>query len=76
MATSSVGSLQIEYGRKILRVGWAADSCSPSAARQAVYARVEAGEIYRTIANARGCGAVAVYALQNEKEEENDEGEI
>lgn len=49
----------------------AADSCSPNSARQAVYSLVELGEVYRTNPNEKGRGAVAVYDLA--KDEEDDE---
>jgi hypothetical protein len=45
----------------------AADSCSPNAARNAVYTLVEMGKVYRTNPDERGRGAVAIYSLQEEK---------
>ena len=45
----------------------AADSCSEQAARQAVYALVDAGKVYRINPDDRGRGAVAVYSLAKEE---------
>jgi len=42
----------------------AADSCSPNAARQAVYSLVSLGKVYRTNPAASGQGTEAIYALK------------
>lgn len=46
----------------------AADTCSPSAARQAVYALADKGLIYRTNPDQTGRGSVAIYDLTPDKE--------
>jgi RecA-family ATPase len=53
---------------------YAADVCSPEAARKAIYALVEAGIVYRTNPNERGRGVDAVFDLvkKDEPEAENE----
>jgi hypothetical protein len=53
----------------------AADSCSPGAAKQAVYKLVDMGKVYRTNPKNKGQGAVAVYDLTKEGEEEIESAE-
>jgi hypothetical protein len=48
----------------------AADQCSPNAARQAVYALVQDGKVYRTNPEERGTGVIAIYALKEENDDE------
>jgi hypothetical protein len=48
----------------------AADSCSPQAAKQAVYALVDKEMVYRANPEDKGRGAVAIYAPTNEEKEE------
>jgi len=49
-----------------------ADQCSSSAARQAVYALVEMGKVYRTNPEDKGRGAVAYYDLTKKEKQESE----
>jgi RecA-family ATPase len=50
----------------------AADQCSSNAARQAVYALVEMGKVYRTNPEDKGRGAVAYYDLTKKEKQESE----
>ncbi|MDR3577229.1 MAG: AAA family ATPase [Anaerolineaceae bacterium] len=53
-----------------------ADSCSSSAARQAVYNLADAGKIKRINPNAKGQGVAAIYGLVDCRQEECEDDEI
>ncbi|MFC2052844.1 AAA family ATPase [Chloroflexota bacterium] len=60
----------LEHGASPLQtIMDASDSCSSNAARQAVYALVEDGEVYRTNPNESGRGVKALYDLIKNKDE-------
>lgn len=48
----------------------AADSCSPNAARQAVYTLVDEGKVYRTNPDKKGRGTEAIYDLAEGEEDD------
>ena len=50
----------------------AADVCSPQSARQAVYGLVEDGVLHRTNPDDKGQGVVAVYALTQDGDQDED----
>ncbi|GAH33360.1 unnamed protein product, partial [marine sediment metagenome] len=67
-----IGYLKDNGASKLPEIVGAADMCSESAARQAVYALVESEHIHRVNPDERGRGAVAVYDLTQQEDEEED----
>jgi len=67
-----IGYLKQHGASSLSEISGAADVCSPSAAKQAVYKLVELGMAYRTNPEERGRGVEAVYDLTKEGKEEGE----